>query len=92
MSKNRSLPELGDIIQSHAKLIHKSINEDQSRQHQLSSKEGLLQISSYPDSVQERRIELLDALDELRALVLGPTSYVFYTTVLSVCVLSLECI
>ncbi|OTA83399.1 hypothetical protein M434DRAFT_378393 [Hypoxylon sp. CO27-5] len=80
MSRNTSFPELGDIIQSHAKSIHKSLNEDQSRQHQLSSKEGLLQISSYPNSVQECRIELLDALDELRALVLGPTSYVFYTT------------
>ncbi|KAI1139191.1 S-adenosyl-L-methionine-dependent methyltransferase [Hypoxylon sp. FL0543] len=77
MVKNRSLPELGSLIQSHANSIYESLNEAQS------SQDAPLRISAYPTAAQERRIELLDALDELRALVLGPTSYIFYTSVLS---------
>ncbi|KAI0832155.1 S-adenosyl-L-methionine-dependent methyltransferase [Hypoxylon sp. FL0890] len=80
MVKKRSLPELGNLIQSHANSIYESLNEAQLSQQ---PEEVPLRISAYPSTVQERRIELLDALDELRALVLGPTSYLFYTTVLS---------
>ncbi|KAI1413416.1 S-adenosyl-L-methionine-dependent methyltransferase [Hypoxylon sp. FL1857] len=83
MAKYRSLPELGDLIQSHANLIHESLSEVRSSQHPNDPQTFPLPISAYASATQKRRIELLDALDELRALVLGPTSYIFYTTVLS---------
>lgn len=35
-------------------------------------------------AVQHDLTELLEALDELRALVLGPRSYIYYTLILSV--------
>ena len=38
----------------------------------------------YPTAIQDCRVQLLEALDELRAVVLGPTSYVFNTCILSV--------
>ncbi|OTA55081.1 S-adenosyl-L-methionine-dependent methyltransferase [Hypoxylon sp. EC38] len=83
MAKNRSLPELGRLIQSHVNSIYESLSKAPLPQHPHSLQEVPLQVSACSNATQERRIELLDALDELRALVLGPTSYIFYTTVLS---------
>ncbi|KAI1809746.1 S-adenosyl-L-methionine-dependent methyltransferase [Poronia punctata] len=37
----------------------------------------------YAKGWEEHRLKLLDALDELRAVVLGPTSYLFYTAMLA---------
>lgn len=38
----------------------------------------------YPTAIQDCRMQLLETLDELRAVILGPTSYVFHTCVLNV--------
>lgn len=38
----------------------------------------------YPTVIQNCRVQLLEALDELRAVVLGPTSYIFNTCILNV--------
>jgi hypothetical protein len=81
MNRTRSLSELGNTVKS----LTNSIGEflDEANLPTPSFAQG--SSSVYPDSLQDSRAELLDALDELRALVLGPTSYIYFTSILSVC-------
>ncbi|KAI5862348.1 S-adenosyl-L-methionine-dependent methyltransferase [Durotheca rogersii] len=83
MANYKSLAELGHIIQSLATSLDESLKDARLPQPLLSPQGASSQILAYPDAAQAQRAELLDALDELRALVLGPTSYLFYTSILS---------
>jgi hypothetical protein len=83
MGKPRSLPELGGIIQSHAASIHDLFNELNIPQPSLcpSTASGK---TVYPEALRKHQGELLEALDELRAVILGPTSYLYWTSILGV--------
>lgn len=82
MSHSRSLPELGYMVQSRTNTIHELLNKaniaQPSLDHGPPSSDVVL-----PRPIREQRAELLEALDELQALVLGPTSYLYYTSITS---------
>ncbi|KUI73939.1 Sterigmatocystin 8-O-methyltransferase [Cytospora mali] len=82
MPISRTLPELGHIIQSHTNSMFEFFNEAKLPQPTL-SQEASIQAPGYPKAIQDSRAELLEALDELRTLILGPTSYLYFNTVLS---------
>ncbi|ROV92194.1 hypothetical protein VMCG_09278 [Cytospora schulzeri] len=82
MSTSRSLPALGHIIQSLTNSIFELLDQAKIPQPTL-SQEAPVQLAMYPKEIQNSRTELLEALDELRILVLGPTSYLYFTSILS---------
>ncbi|RYP10033.1 hypothetical protein DL765_008232 [Monosporascus sp. GIB2] len=82
MEKSRSLPELGDVIQAQSNAIYDWLRANDFPQPSW-SREASLRTPPYPSAIEERRAELLEALDELRALVLGPNSYLFFASFIS---------
>ncbi|KAI0179266.1 S-adenosyl-L-methionine-dependent methyltransferase [Hypoxylon sp. FL1284] len=79
-NNTRSLLQLVDTIKSHGSFLSKLYDEAQLPQPSLRV-EDLPQPGQVPKAMAETRAELLDALDELRALVLGPKSYLLFTAV-----------
>ncbi|KAK6067448.1 O-methyltransferase [Seiridium cupressi] len=82
MSGSRSLIDLGDLIQSCTKSIHDVLSQSQLPQPTFSSTTPS-DINILHGTIQDNRAKLLEALEELRTLVLGPTSYIFHTAVLN---------
>lgn len=83
MSSSRELPELGDSIQALTKAISDHLKGAGLPQPSSKSGDGFGS-NLYPKAIQDSRAELLDTLDELRTLILGPTSYLYFNAVLSV--------
>jgi hypothetical protein len=77
MRTTRSLSEIGHIIKTLASSLDEANLPQPSLVHVYPS------VSPY--ALQDTRAELLDALEELRSLVLGPVSYIYFTSILSVC-------
>ncbi|KAF2972751.1 hypothetical protein GQX73_g788 [Xylaria multiplex] len=82
MSPSRSIVELGDLVQSNTRSIHDLLNSASIPQPSLAlgaPEQPLV----YLGAIEECRAVLLEALDELRALVLGPRSYIFNTSIIA---------
>ncbi|KAK8062515.1 hypothetical protein PG997_014612 [Apiospora hydei] len=83
MTDSRSLTELGRIIQSRSTTIAAWLGAAEIPQPSLSATYPWQEID-YPRDIEQDRAEILEALDELRTLLLGPTSYLFHTSITSV--------
>ncbi|KAI1267557.1 S-adenosyl-L-methionine-dependent methyltransferase [Xylariaceae sp. FL1019] len=70
-----------DIV-SHSDALSKTLEEDGSSAS-LSTLMMHTEGPGYPRESADHRMKLIDALDELRTMVLGPTSYIFYTAMLA---------
>ena len=79
----RSILELGHIIQTYIESIHNRLVESNLPQPPFADGVSTTEYV-WPESIQNCRAELLEAVDELRALILGPTSQIYYTATLSV--------
>ncbi|RYO80891.1 hypothetical protein DL766_010442 [Monosporascus sp. MC13-8B] len=82
MVSSHSLPEIGHAIQSYASSIHDLL--DASNLPQPSFSLGVPpRLTPYHAAIEDQRTKLLQAPDELKALVLGPNAYILSTAVLS---------
>ncbi|GAP85193.1 putative S-adenosyl-L-methionine-dependent methyltransferase [Rosellinia necatrix] len=82
MSRLRSIVELGDLVNGNAHSLRDLLNAANIPQPSLAlgaPKQPLV----YSKDIEECRASLLGALDELRALVLGPRSYIFNTAIIA---------
>ncbi|KAI1178068.1 S-adenosyl-L-methionine-dependent methyltransferase [Nemania sp. FL0916] len=82
MPGSSSIVELGDYVQSTARSIHDLLSSSNIPQPSLALG-APEQPSVYPGAIEECRSNLLEALDELRALILGPRSYLFNTSIIA---------
>ena len=76
MTSNRSLPELGHIVSSCANQLY-DFYDDKNIPQPSFARHAQHYAGPFPLAVETRRAQLLEALDELRALVQGPTGHVF---------------
>lgn len=76
MTSNRSLPELGHIVSSCANQLY-DFYDDKNIAQPSFARHAQHYAGPFPTAVETRRAQLLEALDELRALVQGPTGHVF---------------
>ncbi|KAF2647657.1 S-adenosyl-L-methionine-dependent methyltransferase [Lophiostoma macrostomum CBS 122681] len=74
-----NLSILGRDVQATTERLYQLLSEPQ----ESSSSWFQLGATSYSGEVQDVRGELLDKVENLRALVLGPHSYIYYTSLLS---------
>ncbi|KAI0886388.1 S-adenosyl-L-methionine-dependent methyltransferase [Annulohypoxylon maeteangense] len=82
MNTSNSLLELADIIKCQSSAIYDLLNEMNVPQPSFSyptSPESSMTVKI----IEDRRSCLLEALDDLRALILGPEAYIFHTAMLS---------
>ncbi|KAI1735296.1 S-adenosyl-L-methionine-dependent methyltransferase [Xylaria scruposa] len=79
---SRSLRDLGEIIRRQSYNVSDQLQTMGFQQPSLSAN-GNQQSPMYLAEVRESRAELLEAIDELRALVLGPDSYLFFASFIS---------
>lgn len=76
MASNRSLPELGHIVSSCANQLY-DFYDDKNIPQPSFARHAQQYAGTFPQAIETRRAQLLEALDELRALVQGPTGHVF---------------
>ncbi|KAI1335233.1 S-adenosyl-L-methionine-dependent methyltransferase [Xylariaceae sp. FL0016] len=81
MVSSRSLPELAHLVQSRTNTLYDLFNRAELPQPSFGRK-APKQPSRLPNAIEDTRAELLESLDELKALVLGPSSHVFFLTFL----------
>ncbi|KAI8949865.1 S-adenosyl-L-methionine-dependent methyltransferase [Xylaria longipes] len=79
MSSYRSLPDLGGLIQSRANAIQNLVKAAGAPLPSF-NRGTAYQALPYTEEIEGKRAELLEALDELRALVLGPAEHVYTLT------------
>lgn len=83
MDSSRSLSELALIISTHANSIHNTYNNENIPQP--SFEYGTTHYAGpYTPSLEDSRAQLLEALDELRALIIGPAGHVFFMSFMGV--------
>ncbi|KAI4596812.1 hypothetical protein KJ359_005155 [Pestalotiopsis sp. 9143b] len=77
MAFTRSLPDLGRIISNQAKSIHDALNA--AGVDQPSFECGAEHYGGpYSRAMEDSRAQLLEALDEMRSLIVGPAGHVFF--------------
>ncbi|ETS86138.1 hypothetical protein PFICI_04163 [Pestalotiopsis fici W106-1] len=77
MAFTRSLPELGQIIANQANAIHDTLNA--AGIQQPSFEYGATHYAGpYGRAMEDSRAQLLEALDELRSLIIGPAGHIFF--------------
>lgn len=76
MTSNRSLPELGHIVSSCANQLY-DFYDDKDIPQPSFARHAQHYAGPFPPTLESRRAQLLEALDELRALLQGPTGHVF---------------
>ncbi|KAI0468872.1 S-adenosyl-L-methionine-dependent methyltransferase [Xylaria cf. heliscus] len=79
---SQSLSDLGDIIRQQSNTLSNQLQAMGFTPPSLSGNGGQ-EFVGYPTEVGESREKLLEAIDELRALVLGPNSYLFFASFIS---------
>jgi hypothetical protein len=83
MARSRSLPELAHIVSSRASSIYDSY--DASGIPQPSFEAGTTHYAGpFTPALESSRAQLLEAIDELRALILGPAGHVFFMSFMGV--------
>lgn len=86
MAYSRSLPELARIISERAGAIHNTYQTEGIQQP--SFEYGTSHFDGpYPGSVDEDRSTLLEAIDELRSLIVGPAGHIFFMSFMGVSVI-----
>ncbi|KAI1860016.1 uncharacterized protein JN550_011700 [Neoarthrinium moseri] len=77
MALTRSLPQLAHIISAHANSIHDDYESCGIQQPSFEC--GTSHYAGpYTSQVENSRAELLEAIDELRSLIVGPAGHVFF--------------
>lgn len=77
MAFTRSLPELGQIIANQASAIHDTLNAAGVQPPSFAY--GATHYAGpYGQAMEDSRAELLEALDELRSLIIGPAGHIFF--------------
>lgn len=79
MASYRSLPDLGGLIQSRANDIQDLVKAAGAPLPSFDRGTAYKSLP-YTEEIEGKRAELLEALDELRALVLGPAEHVYTLT------------
>lgn len=83
MAFTRSLPDLGRIISNQAKSIHDALNA--AGVDQPSFEYGAEHYGGpYSRAMEDSRAQLLEALDEMRSLIVGPAGHVFFMSFMGV--------
>ncbi|KAI0143475.1 S-adenosyl-L-methionine-dependent methyltransferase [Xylariaceae sp. FL1272] len=83
MAYSKSLPELAYIIQSRTNSIYDLLNEAGLPQPSFSLHDGPRSAPArFEGVIENKRAQLLEAIDELRALILGPSTHVFFLSFL----------
>ncbi|KAI1323637.1 S-adenosyl-L-methionine-dependent methyltransferase [Xylariaceae sp. FL0255] len=81
MAHSRSLLELAYVIQSRTHKIYDTLHDAGLPQLSFPQKHHEkvgLEAGQVPEALQGNRAHLLEAIEEMRALILGPSSYLFY--------------
>lgn len=83
MAYTRSLIDLAEIISTHASSIYSAYNAADIPQpsFELGSTHHA---GPYTGAVEDSRAQLLEAIDELRALIVGPAGHVFFMSFMGV--------
>ncbi|KAH8202532.1 hypothetical protein TruAng_003340 [Truncatella angustata] len=77
MSSTRTLPELAQVISTQANLISNTYNDAGIQQPSLGY--GTTHYGGpYAPALEDSRAQLLEAVDELRALIVGPAGHIFF--------------
>lgn len=83
MALSRSLPELAHVISSCTNRIYDAYDDEGIPQPSFDA--GADHFSGpFTPAVETSRVKLLEALDELRALIVGPAGHVFFLSFLIV--------
>jgi hypothetical protein len=83
MAFTRSLPELGQIIANQANAIHDTLNAAGVQPPSFAY--GATHYAGpYGQAMEDSRVELLEALDELRSLIIGPAGHIFFMSFMGV--------
>lgn len=76
MASSRSLPELGHIVSSCANQLY-DFYDDKDIPQPSFARHAHHYTGPFPVALEARRAQLLEALDELKALLQGPTGHIF---------------
>lgn len=84
MAYTRSLSELAHIISSRANSIYDTYNSENIPQP--SFEYGKTHYAGpYTKLLEDSRAELLEAIDELKSLIIGPAGHIFFMSFVGVC-------
>lgn len=90
MASSRSLPELAHVISSCTNRIYDAYDDEGIPQPSFDV--GADHFSGpFTPAIETSRVKLLEALDELRALIVGPAGHVFFLSFLIVSAVSHRC-
>ncbi|ORY72051.1 S-adenosyl-L-methionine-dependent methyltransferase [Pseudomassariella vexata] len=81
MAKSRSLPQLAHIISSRANAIYDNLNNNDLPQPSFDYG-AEIRTEPFSRELEDSRAQLLEAMDELQSLILGPVGHVFFMSFL----------